>query len=291
MREKKGPARQAPRKKPAGSPEWAPATHSSQVVGTQVRWGTEKIAYTPGIGHRVLVFLGSPAPSVFSTTRLPATPLTFCSSCPMSVCLRTSPTLSFLWGPTRRMGRALELRGLCLDFFLLKSHLATECLVGAEHGEWDTASPRETPGPWVDGSQGGECGVLSAPCPASRRPFPLGSQRFEGTMNKQQMLYHWNKTVNVPGTHFIQNFQGSLVQVSHHGHNGCFRVPGQLSSVDIETESGEKMVQNTRAAPAPKPGGLPPSFPAPPAAGGSGAPRSSPRLAEDRRKPRKQRGQ
>ena len=71
VREKKGPARQAPRKKPAGSPEWAPATHSSQVVGTQVRWGTEKIANTPGTGHRVLVFLGSPAPSVFSTTPLP----------------------------------------------------------------------------------------------------------------------------------------------------------------------------------------------------------------------------
>lgn len=290
MREKKGPARQAPRKKPAGSPEQAPATHSSQVVGTQVRCGTEKTANTPGIGHRVLVFLGSPAPSVFSTIPLPATPLTFCSSCPMSVCLRTSSTLSFLRGPARRMGRALELTGLCLDFFL-DFVLVTERLVGAGHGQWDTASPQGTPGLWVDGSQGGECGVLSAPCPTSRRPFPLRSQRFEGTMNKHQMLYHWNKTANVPGTHFIQNFQGSLGQVSHQGHNGCFRVPGQLSSVDSQTEFGEKTVQNTRAAPAPKPGGLPPSFPAPPAAGGSGAPRSSPRLAEDRRKPRKQRGQ
>ena len=198
-----------------------------------MRYGTEKIANIPGIGHRVLVFLGSPAPSVSSTTPLPATPLTFCSSCPMSVCLRTPSTLSFLRGPARRMERALELTGLCLDFFMLKSHLATERPLGAEYGEWDTASPRGTPGPRVDGSQGGECGVLSAPCPASRWPFPLGSQLFEGTMNKHQMLYHWNKTANVPGTHFIKNFQGSLVHVSHQGHNGCFRVPGQLSSVDI----------------------------------------------------------
>ena len=126
---KQGPARQAPRKKPAGSPEQAPTTHSSQVAGTQVRCGTEKTANTPGIGNRVLVFLGSPAPSVFSTIPLPATPLPFCSSCPMSVYLRTSFTFSFLRGPARRMGRALELTGLCLDVFL-DFVLVTKRLVG-----------------------------------------------------------------------------------------------------------------------------------------------------------------
>lgn len=150
------------------------------------------------------------------------------------VCLPENPsTLSFLRGPARRMERALELTGLCLDFFMLKSHLATERPLGAEYGEWDTAGPtRGTPGPRVDGSQGGVWSAI-CPMPGQQMAFSTGSQLFEGTMNKHQMLYHWNKTANVPGTHFIQNFQGSLVQVSHQGHNGCFRVPGQLSSVDI----------------------------------------------------------
>lgn len=62
--------------------------------------------------------------------------------------------------------------------------------------------------------------------------------------------------------------------------------PAEL--VDIQAELGEKTVQNTQATPALKSKGLPLSFPNPPTEGHSAAPRSSQRLDEDRRKPKKQ---
>lgn len=99
--------------------------------------------------------------------------------------------------------------------------------------------------------------------------------------DKEQVFYHWNKAENVPGTDLIQNFQGSLVHVSHRGHMagpGC-----QAAELgDTCSELGKKMVPTLRAAPAPrqKDG---PVLSKPTKCRSCAAPRSSQRLDKDRK--------